>query len=364
MDELSLSERVSKFILKWLLPISLIVAITIASVWPYPGDQLSSYYVGDYRIVTTINVATIFFVSGLQLETAILKSVIMGDDGIVFAYGLTSILIITVSMGFVTYRIPFQEPEFSFGLTIFATVPTTLGTGVTMVTEAKGNTGLAILLAVSSNLLGIVTVPFILHLIILTDKDRHLQTVSLDQVHLLLGLIYQVLIPLTIGKFLLETISSVRPWVQCHTTLMKVIVCESVALVVWQSVSRGNIWSIEWGSIFQLIAAGIILHGIFLAFNYFMASSVFKFKRPDKKTIVIICSQKTLLITLAVVSSSGGETSDGLMSLPPILAHLSQILIDSYIQSVWGSELEIGQQQLDDAPITHHDSVPDANGEE
>ncbi len=364
MGELSLCERVSKFILKWLFPISLIVAIIIGSVWPYPGDQLSSYYVGDYRIVPTINVATIFFISGLKLETAIVKNVIMGGSGIAFAYGLTSILIITASMGFVTYRIPFHEPEFSFGLAVFSIVPTTLGTGISMVTEANGNTGLAILLTVATNLLGIITVPYILHLIMLTDKNSAIQAASLDQVQLLLGLVYQVLIPLTVGKFVQETISSVKPWVQRHKTLMKVIVCESVALVVWQSVSRDDMWSIAWYSIFQLIAAGIILHVVFLVFNYFMASSVFKFQRPDKKTIVIMCSQKTLPITLAVLSSSGGVGSEGLMTIPPILAHLSQILIDSYIQSVWGSELEIGQQQLDDVSITHRDSAPDANGEE
>ncbi len=338
MEELSLCERVSRFILKWLFPISLAVAISIGLAWPYPGDQISSYYFGDYRIVPTINVCCIFLVSGLQLETAIIKDVFMEGRGIAFAYGLTAILIITSCMGFVTYRIPFHESEFSFGLTVFSIVPTTLGTGITMVSEAKGNTGLALLLTVVSNLLGIITVPYILHLIILTDKSKTIGTASLDQVHLLLGLVYQVLIPLTVGKVIQEVIPSVRPWVKRHKTLMKVIVCESVALIVWQSVSRSaeDILAIAWYTIFQLIAAGIILHVVFLSFNFCMATLVFKFEIPDRKAIIIMCSQKTLPITLAVISSLGDLGSEGLMSIPPIIAHLSQILIDSYIQSVWG----------------------------
>ncbi len=364
MGELSVCDRVSRFILKWLFPISLIVAITIGSLWPYPGDKLSSYYVGDYRIVPMINVATIFFVAGLQLETAAIKNVIMGGSSIALAYGLTSILILTASMGFVAYSIPFQEPEFSFSLAVFSIVPTTLGTGISMVAEAKGNTGLAILLTVTSNTLGIFTIPYILRLIILTDKDRDTQDASLDQVKLLLGLIYQVLIPLTIGKFTRGMISSVAPWVKRHKTLLKVFTCESVALVVWQSVSRDNIWSIAWYSIFQLVAAGVILHAVFLTFNYFMANSVFKFNRPDKKTIIIMCSQKTLPITLAVLSSSSGLGSDALMTIPPVLAHLSQILIDSYIQSVWEYDSETGQQELSGMSTSYHDSVPDTNPEE
>ncbi len=364
MGELLVCDRVSRFILKWLFPISLIVAITIGSLWPYPGDKLSSYYVGDYRIVPMINVATIFFVAGLQLETAAIKNVIMGGSSIALAYGLTSILILTASMGFVAYRIPFQEPEFSFSLAVFSIVPTTLGTGISMVAEAKGNTGLAILLTVTSNTLGIFTIPYILRLIILTDKDRDTQDASLDQVKLLLGLIYQVLIPLTIGKFTRGMISSVAPWVKRHKTLLKVITCESVALVVWQSVSRDNIWSIAWYSIFQLVAAGVILHAVFLTFNYFMANSVFKFNRPDKKAIIIMCSQKTLPITLAVLSSSSGLGSDALMTIPPVLAHLSQILIDSYIQSVWENDSETGQQELSGMSTSYHDSVPDTNPEE
>ncbi len=341
MEELSFCKRVSTFTRKWLFPILLAVAITIGLAWPYPGDQISSHYFGDYRILSTINVCCIFFVSGLQLDTSIIKDVLIEGSRTAFAYGLITILIITSCMGFVTYRIPFSESDFSFGLTVFSVVPTTLGTGITMVSESKGNTGLAIFLTVVTNMLGIVTVPYALRLIILTDKKQTIDAASLDQVRLVLGLVYQVLIPLTAGKIVQELVPSVRPWLERHKFFVKLIVCMSVALIVWQSVSRSaeDIMSIAWYSIFQLIAAGIILHLVFLSFNFCMATSVFKFDVPDRRCIIIMCSQKTLPITLAVISSSGGPVgSEGLMSIPPIIAHMSQILIDSYLQSVWGEE--------------------------
>ncbi len=366
MEEQSLCERVSKFTLKWLFSIALIIAITIGLAWPYPGAELISYQVGGYIIVPMINVSTIFFVSGLQLNTTIIQDVLKGS-GIAFAYGLTAILFITSCMGFIVYHMPLTESEFSIGLAVFSIGPTTLGTGISMVSEAKGHTALAILLTVTSSILGIFTVTYLLHLILLTDKDRGLGDATFDQVYLLLGLVYQVLIPLLTGKVVQKVVPSVRHWAERHNPLMKVIGCVSIALIVWQSVSRSadSIKSIPFYAIFELFGAGLFVHVVFLTFNYCMAAFVFKFKLPDKKAIVIMCSQKTLPVALAVISSLNDMGSQGLMSIPPIIAHLLQILIDSYIQSVWADMPEIEQQELG-AASPHHsdDSAPvSSNGE-
>ena len=58
--------------------------------------------------------------------------------------------------------LPFSTPAFSVGLTIFCVVPTTLGVGVALTQASKGNQALALCLTVLSNLLGVVTVPFLL----------------------------------------------------------------------------------------------------------------------------------------------------------------------------------------------------------
>jgi hypothetical protein len=49
------------------------------------------------------------------------------------AYGLVAILLITPLIGFLTLQIPFSPREFRIGLTLFACMPTTLTSGVTMV---------------------------------------------------------------------------------------------------------------------------------------------------------------------------------------------------------------------------------------
>jgi predicted Na+-dependent transporter len=45
-----------------------------------------------------------------------------------------------------------------FRLTIFCVVPTTLGVGVALTAASRGNQALALLLTISTNLLGIITV--------------------------------------------------------------------------------------------------------------------------------------------------------------------------------------------------------------
>jgi len=49
------------------------------------------------------------------------------------SYGLVAILLITPFIGFLTLEIPFSPREFRIGLTLFACMPTTLTSGVTMV---------------------------------------------------------------------------------------------------------------------------------------------------------------------------------------------------------------------------------------
>lgn len=51
-------------------------------------------------------------------------------------------------------------------------------------------------------------------------------------------------------------------------------------------------------------------------------------------------SQKTLPVSVTVISFLGGVGEEGLMTIPCVIGHLSQLFIDAYIASRWGSEDE------------------------
>lgn len=74
-------------------------------------------------------------------------------------------------------------------------MPTTLGVGVALVAAAKGNQALALFLTVATNVLGIVSVPYELKLIL-----RGSSSVSIDALDLFVKLICTVLVPTIIGK--------------------------------------------------------------------------------------------------------------------------------------------------------------------
>lgn len=93
---------------------------------------------GDYKIVSTINVCTIFVISGLTLKTDEAVQALKKPAGLIF--GLLTILIITPMLGFAMLEIPFEDEAFARGLAIFCTVPTTLSSGVALVTAVRPTT--------------------------------------------------------------------------------------------------------------------------------------------------------------------------------------------------------------------------------
>lgn len=74
-------------------------------------------------------------------------------------------------------------------------MPTTLGVGVALVAASKGNQALALFLTVSTNILGIVTVPYVLKLTL-----RGSSTISIDALDLFFKLTCTVLVPTLVGK--------------------------------------------------------------------------------------------------------------------------------------------------------------------
>lgn len=101
--------------------------------------------------------------------------------------------------------------------------------------QAYGNAALALLLTSASNLIGIVSVPFLLKLII-SSSD-----ISIDAVKLLLQLLLTILVPLVIGKLLQDFCEPVRTFVRAHKTTFSLISNGSLVFIVWQTISRAQV---------------------------------------------------------------------------------------------------------------------------
>lgn len=241
-----------------------------------------------------------------------------------------AILAVTPCFAFIVLRIPFQPVEFGTGLALFCIVPTTLGVGVALTAAAKGNQALALLLTVVTNLLGIVTVPYELRLVLSTVGST---AVSVDPANLVIKLIFTVLVPTVIGKVAREVSKHVRNFVTRYKLQLSLFSTLNLACIVWQTLSgaRDTLLQQAFTSVLLIVVASSVLHLIMLVLNGFMVSKyIMKLPFREGVAVLIMSSQKSAPVAVTVISYlTPSLVQQGLMAIPCILGQLAQIFIGS-----------------------------------
>ncbi|CAA0829271.1 Probable sodium/metabolite cotransporter BASS4-chloroplastic [Striga hermonthica] len=120
-----------------------------------------------------------------------------------------------------------------------------------------------------------------------------------------------------------------------------------LSFVPWIQVSRSRaLLLLVKPSIFLVaVMMGAILHAILLAFNAVAGTCLSAVsggikspfvKEENASALLLVASQKTLPVMVAVVEQLGGALGEsGLLILPCVAAHLNQIIIDSFLVSIW-----------------------------
>lgn len=215
---------------------------------------------------------------------------------------------------------------------MFCSVPTTLSSGVALVTAGGGNAALALLLTVGSNLLGILTVPFAVKLIL--DSEDF----NLDALSLLLKLLITILTPLCFGKALRHSNKKLAQFAKEQKQKFSMANSLCLILIVWQTLSKAQPQVIDQkaGDLLLLIAGGIGIHLVFLMVNFFFIS-LLRMETEEYRAVLLCSSQKTLPIAVTVINflPEPYEGYHGLLVVPCVVSHLVQILIDSVIVSHW-----------------------------
>jgi len=335
-DARQLLRKVQRFLIAQFLPVGFVAALAISIVWPLPGKALADMKVCGFGVMQTLFVCIIFLVSGLCFNTSDVKGVIRAAQGLVF--GILSILIFTPMSGLVVTKLSFIPEHFRIGLCVFVAVPTTLTVGVALVEQAGGNTALALMLTVLSNILGILTVPFAIQLTIGSEFDA-----SIDAVNLLLKLLFTILLPLGFGKGLRETSPKVAKFVSENRSFCSLVKNAACTGIVWLSLShsRKELVSQKAHEIASLVVLCSLIHVAFLTFN-FACCYLIGLRRRELMSVVILASQKTFPVSLAVISYLDPDQvgSVGLLTIPCIIAHMSQLFIDSFVLARWKYDSE------------------------
>ncbi|KAF8065642.1 BASS4 [Scenedesmus sp. PABB004] len=321
--------RVRAFVVEHFMLLSFTAAAGLALAWPVPGVAVASLSVGDVRVVQAVNNFVVFLISGLTLKSDDFRALLRGRGLVSMSYGLFAILAVTPCFGFAVLRLPLTPHEFAVGLAIFCVVPTTLGVGVALTAAAKGNQALALLLTVATNLLGIVTVPYELRLVLSTAAGG--SSVSVDPANLVVKLLITVLVPSVLGKAAREASARVRAFVTRFRTPLSLFSTLNLACIVWQTLSgaRGTLLQQPFTAVLLVVLASAALHVAMLLLN---AAAVWGLRLPLREGVatVIMSSQKSAPVAVTVISYLTPDLkTQGLLAIPCILGQLGQIFIGS-----------------------------------
>ncbi|XP_044462291.1 probable sodium/metabolite cotransporter BASS4, chloroplastic [Mangifera indica] len=331
------TKPLSKFVANNFLPLALVGGVTLGFANPSLGCLADKYH------VSKVSPFVIFIISGLTLRSQEIGAA--AEAWPVGIFGLCSILLFTPCFSKLILQVHLQPQEFVTGLAIFNCMPTTLSSGVALTSLAGGNSALALAMTVISNLLGILIVPFSISRFIASGVG-----VSVPTEQLFRSLVLTLLIPLILGKILRESFKGLAKFVDHNRKLFSQISAIFLSLVPWIQVSRSrSLLLMVKPKVFLLaIGMGILLHLILLAFNAIAVRSLSAVsggsqsafaKKENVSAFVLVASQKTLPVMVAVVEQLGGAFGkSGLLVLPCVAAHLIQIIMDSFLVNSWPRE--------------------------
>lgn len=329
----SLSNRVLKAVQSFVTENFLLVgfggAVMFSFVYPFGGKLFYSWQTGEFRIIELINNFFVFFISGLTLKLEDLKTVAKHKVPVV--YSLITINFITTLLAFGLIRLPYLSNDFAIGLTIFASVPTTLGVGVALTQLAKGDHILSLFLTVVSNLLGIITVPYLLGIYL-----RNASSIQIDPVKLAFKMAITVLCPTILGMITRRLVAAVPAFTKAYRTQLSMASTFNLVMIVWMALSsaRNNLMEQSVGDLFYVLAVACSMHILYLCCNALVVSKyALNFSPKQAVSVIIMASQKSSPVALAVITSLATETKQqkGLFALPCIIGQLSQIFIGSFI---------------------------------
>ena len=339
--------RWKPWLLKNFLVLGFAFVLTLALAWPLPGRELGTPKAGEFPITQTVCIVVIFFISGLTLKTEDIKNALGAH--VALGYGIITILVVTPMLGFAIVQIPFEPVQFRYGLALFACVPTTLTSGVTLVTSASGNGALALMLTVTTNVLGVFTVPFILNAVLNSAPetpdssagsggDAQMAEAASD---LLLKLVVSIIAPMAAGKTTREKVGSAPGFAKKYKVELGLANNSALIAIVWMSISKSREMLVGESAlnVFVIVLAGIGLHVLLLAVNWTATTPVLRLPEKERRAVLLMTSQKTLPVAVTVISylDEARWGGHGLIAIPCIVGHVSQLFIDAFIAGKWAA---------------------------
>ncbi|MEH6656828.1 bile acid:sodium symporter family protein [Leeuwenhoekiella marinoflava] len=307
------------------LVLAIAIVVTIAYFFPHYGTGSSASVI---KKISTIGIALIFFFYGLKLSPSKLKSG-LSNWKLHVLIQCSTFVIFPVLVLLLRPLIQNSEQEIIWLAFFFlAALPSTVSTSVVMVSLAKGNLPAAIFNSSISGIIGILITPLWIGLFV---EDTQ---VTFDFSEIYISLVLQVLFPVFLGASLQRFLGK---FIEKHSKKLTMFDKSIILLIIYKSFAESfseNLFStISIIDIVAILAGVLLLFGfIFLFVNFISKKLGFSI---EDRIAAQFCGTKKSLVHGTVFSKIlfGNMAAIGIILLPLMLFHISQIVIISIIAS-------------------------------
>ncbi len=243
---------------------------------------------------------------------------------------LMVILIISPAAALLFSCLPL-ETGVAIGLFLVAVMPTTLSSGVVMTGTAGGNMAHALFLTITSNFIGIFSIPFILSwLLLFLDQSKNL---AIDQGAMIIKLTVLVLVPLIIGIY---TKSFVFKIIHPDKSRLQIVnQCMVIGMVFISFAGAKQVLIGKGMAILYIIVLVIVFHLILLG-SSFLLIKIFSIKKGSYESVIFMGSQKTLPLSIMIQVNYFSEF--GIALLVCVMHHIVHLMIDGYLSAKMGED--------------------------
>ncbi|QCE42904.1 bile acid:sodium symporter family protein [Psychroserpens sp. NJDZ02] len=311
--------KIDKFVL------SIIGTILIAYFFPQWGAQESKIPIDT---ISAIGISLIFFFYGLKLNPTQLKSGLKNWKLHLLVQGATFLMFPLLVLLFRPLLQNEEQETIWLAFFFLAALPSTVSSSVVMVSMAKGNIPAAIFNASISGIIGIAITPLWMGLFV-----NDAQT-DFDFTDIYLKLIVQIILPVILGLLLQRFLGA---FAHKHRSKLTLFDKSIILLIIYKSFAESfndNIFSAV-----SLLDLGIIFIGVIVLFGIAFSLTGFISKKlklnAEDQITAQFCGTKKSLVHGTVFSKIlfGNMASVGIILLPLMLFHATQILIISIVAS-------------------------------
>ena len=299
---------------KLILPVGLVFAFIFAVLCPDIGVFCKKYY------GLQLTVIIIFLVGGYVQKFSNFKFD-MKFFGIMMLSIVSGLFILPfIGMVFAHNILPIT---YASGIMVIAAMPPTLSSGIVITENAGGDSILAMILTVSLNLIGLITIPVVIKLIF-----SNMSSINVHSEELFFKLLLIIFVPFVIGNTLKRVKSDIKGIVY-----IKLLPSIMVVLGVWicLSTSIGFIEKACIEDLIMIVVTSVLIHTTFLAFNFAVAK-ILRISSESLEAFLFVVSQKTMPLAILVLVSVCKDFGRGVIAC--VIYHFMQILYDSVLASI------------------------------